>query len=95
MGGRAVGTALSSATGTFSAWVTPPGVGAGQFALTVSCGAQLVAPLAVVASSSSTSPESEAALFGVFVLLGFVLLRGQFNTSGTRRRRRVDFDADE
>jgi hypothetical protein len=64
--------------------------------LTVSCGAELVAALAVVATSSTTSPDSEAAIFGVFILLGFVLLRGQFNTNGSRRRRRArDFDVDE
>jgi hypothetical protein len=44
--------------------------------------------LAIVATSTVWSPEGSAGIFGVFVLLGLVLLRGQYTSNATRRRRR-------
>jgi hypothetical protein len=43
--------------------------------------------IAVVATSKVSTPEGSAAVFGVFVLLGMVLLRGQFGGNARRRRR--------
>jgi hypothetical protein len=48
----------------------------------------MAALLATVTTSTVSAPEGGAAIFGVFVLLGFVLLRGQFTSHGTHRRRR-------
>jgi hypothetical protein len=44
--------------------------------------------ISVVATSKDSSPEGGAAVFGVFILLGLVLLRGQFSGNGSNQRRR-------
>jgi len=57
--------------------------------VTATCGAiQLATLLSIVTTSTASSPEGSAATFGVFVLLGLVLVRGQFSSNGTRRRRK-------
>ena len=70
----------------FSSSLTPQGVG--QVTITATCGAKRFATVvSVVATSSASTPQGSVAVFGIFVLLGAVLLRGQFGGSATRRRR--------
>ncbi|HLM97162.1 MAG TPA: hypothetical protein VK283_12665, partial [Acidimicrobiales bacterium] len=86
--GQAVGMATVNGQGMFSASVTPPDQGAGQVTITAGCGSKRFATtVSLVATSAGTPPEGSVALFGIFVLLGAVLIRGQFG-SATRRRRR-------
>ena len=71
----------------FSSSLTPQGVG--QVTITAACGTKRFATeVSVVATSSASTPEGSVAVFGIFVLLGAVLVRGQFGGSATRRRRR-------
>jgi hypothetical protein len=87
--GRQVGQATANSQGMFSASVTPPGSGVGQFNVTASCGSRSFGVLlSVVSTSKVSAPEGATAVFGVFVLLGFVLLWGQFGSSASRRRRK-------
>ena len=95
IGGRTVGTTTANSQGAFSTSITPPDQGAGRVTVTATCGStQLTALLAVVATSTVSTPEGSAAIFAVFVLLGAVLLRGQFTSNVTRRRRRRRSAAD-
>jgi hypothetical protein len=87
IGGQQVGRSESTSSGAFSTRINPPDIGAGELSVKVSCGPVYLTSIAVVATSKSTSPEGGAAIFGVFILLGFVLLRGQFNGTSRRRRR--------
>jgi len=89
-----VATTTANQVGDFSAPVSPPS-GSGQFRVVATCGAvQLTAFLEVVASAESSNPEGGAAVFCVFVLVGVILLRGQFSTSSRQRRRRRRTAAD-
>jgi hypothetical protein len=89
IGGKTVGETTADSQGTFSTSITPPDLGAGLVTVTATCGStQMTTLLAFVVTSTVTTPEGGAAVFGVFVLLGFVLLRGQLNSNSTRRRRR-------
>ena len=57
--------------------------------MTASCGPRTFdVLLAVVSTSKLSSPEASTAVFGVFVLLGILLLRGLFGGGGSRRRRK-------
>jgi len=86
---KVVGRTTANDRGRFSATITPPGSGIGQFTVTATCGSRTFdVILAVVSTSKLSSPEASTAVFGVFVLLGIVLLRGLFGGSGTRRRRK-------
>jgi hypothetical protein len=87
--GKQVGQATANSQGAFSASVIPHGYKIGQETVTVSCGSRTFGVLlAVVATAVVRTPEGTTAVFGVFVLLGFVLLWGQFGTSASRRRRK-------
>jgi hypothetical protein len=87
--GKEVGQATASSQGAFSASIIPPGYRIGQETVTVSCGSRTFGVLlAVVATAVVRTPEGTTAVFGVFVLLGFVLLWGQFGSSASRRRRK-------
>jgi hypothetical protein len=87
--GHTVATTTADQAGDFSAPITPPPPGVGHLTVVATCGAvQLTAFLDVVASVKAANPEGGAAVFCVFVLIGAVLLRGQFSTSGRRKRRR-------
>jgi len=79
--------------GRFSFRLAPGSLPVGPHQVTAACGwlSQSTTLNAVVTSTAST-PESSAAAFGAFVLLGVVLLRGQFDTSATRRRKRRSAD---
>jgi len=89
IGGKTVGETTADSQGTFSTSITPPDLGAGLVTVTATCGSiQMATLLAFVVTSTVTAPEGGAAVFGVFVLLGFVLLRGQLSSNSTRRRRR-------
>ncbi|MGP0032251.1 MAG: hypothetical protein ACLPVF_17325 [Acidimicrobiales bacterium] len=84
--GKLVGQTTANSQGAFSAAVTPDQVG--QLVIRATCGSKTFVSIAnVVATSASASPAGSAAVFGVFVLLGVVLLRGQITGSGNRRRR--------
>jgi len=87
--GRVAGMATVNAQGMFSASVTPPDLGAGQVTITASCGSKrFAAVVSMVSTSTGTPPEGSVALFGIFVLLGAVLIRGQFGNATRRRRRK-------
>jgi uncharacterized membrane protein YgdD (TMEM256/DUF423 family) len=87
--GNNVGTTTTNDQGAFATSITPLDLGAGQVTVTATCGStQLTALLATVATATVSSPEVSAGIFGVFVLLGLVLFRGQFTSNVTRRRRR-------
>jgi hypothetical protein len=87
--GTTVGATTANDEGAFSASIKPPVAKAGQVTVTATCGSTTLATLlALVTTSTVSAPEGGAAIFGVFVLVGFVLLRGQFSSNGTRRRRR-------
>ena len=87
--GQRVGSSTANAEGGFSASVNPSGQGVGQLTVSATCGAKRFAAIvSVVATSTASSPEGSAAVFGIFVLLGVVLVRGQFNSSATLRRRK-------
>jgi len=86
---KVVGRTTASAKGRFSATITPPGSGIGQYTVTATCGQRTFdIVLAVVSTAKLSSPEAATAVFGVFVLLGIILLRGLFGGSGRRRRRK-------
>lgn len=88
MAGRVVGTATVNGQGAFSALVSPPDQ-TGQVTVTASCGSKRFAALVSVVDTSTVSPpEGSVAVFGIFVLLGAVLIRGQFGSATRRRRRR-------
>jgi hypothetical protein len=63
----------------------------GLHRITATCGSTVLSTTlnVVVTTSSSASPVvgAGAAAFGVFVLLGLLLLRGQFDTNVTSRRK--------
>ncbi len=88
--GQEVAETTADSQGAFSGLLNAPDHGAGQLSVTASCGSiELATLLSVVATSSSISaPAAGAAVFGVFVLLGIILLRGLFGTGATRRRRK-------
>ncbi len=85
--GTVVGHTVATSAGAYSALINPPDIGAGQLTVRVSCGPVFLSTIQVVATSKASNPEGGAAIFGVFVLLGLVLLRGQIG--GSRRRRRT------
>lgn len=91
--GRRVGSTTANSQGSFSAAVTPDQVG--QLTITATCGDKTFTSVAmVVATSNASSPAGASAVFGVFVLLGVVLLRGQITGGGSTRRRRRRGGAD-
>jgi hypothetical protein len=86
---KVVGRTMANAQGRFSTSITTPGDQIGQFTVTASCGSRTFdVVLELVSTAKLSSPEASSAVFGVFVLLGVVLLRGLFGGSGTRRRRK-------
>jgi len=89
LAGKPIGSTTANNQGTFSAIIAPPGTKIGQVLVTASCGAKTFdVELAVVATAALGTPEGTTAVFGVFVLLGLVLLWGQFGSSASRRRKR-------
>ena len=87
IGGTTVATTTADSSGAFSASITPPTQEAGKVTVTATCGStQLATLLALVSTSTVSTPEGGAAVFSVFVLLGAVLLRGQFTSNVTHRR---------
>jgi len=87
--GKEVGLTMANGQGTFSTSLTPPDLGAGQATVVARCGSKtFTALVSMVATSRVSAPEGSVAVFGIFVLLGVVLVRGQVNSNGTRRRRR-------
>ncbi len=91
--GRRVGSTTANSQGSFSAAVTPDQVG--QLTISATCGDKtFVSYATLVATSKALSPAGSSAVFGVFVLLGVVLLRGQITGGGSTRRRRRHGAAD-
>jgi large repetitive protein len=89
LGDSVVGQTTANSQGMFSASIIPHGYKIGQETVTVSCGSRTFGVLlAVVSTAVARTPESTTAVFGVFVLLGLVLLWGQFGSSASRRRRK-------
>lgn len=88
--GRQVAQTTANKQGSFSTSLTPGNnVQPGQFQVTASCGASSFSELlAVVSQSGVKSPSAGAAVFGVFVLLGVLLLVGLLPRSSRRRTRR-------
>jgi hypothetical protein len=89
IGGTTVAETTANSQGDFSAPITPPDQGAGRLTVTATCGStQLATLLSLVTTATVSAPEGGAGVFCVFVLLGAVLLRGQFTSNVTRRRGR-------
>jgi hypothetical protein len=87
--GKQVGLTTANSQGAFSTSYTPSGIAAGQVTITATCGAMKFATLlSMVTAAAVSAPEGSAAVFGTFVLLGAVLLRGQFGSRTRRRSRR-------
>ncbi|HUC03914.1 MAG TPA: putative Ig domain-containing protein [Acidimicrobiales bacterium] len=87
--GHPVGSTTATAAGRFTATVVPQSADIGPHTLTATCGSTREAVVVtMVALSKLSTPESGAAIFCVFILLGLILLRGQYYTNGTRRRRK-------
>ncbi|HXQ19944.1 MAG TPA: hypothetical protein VN781_10010 [Acidimicrobiales bacterium] len=87
--GKVVGQTTANDQGMFAASIIPHGYKIGQETVTVECGSRSFGVLlSVVATVAAKTPESTTAVFGVFVLLGLVLLWGQFGSGASRRRRK-------
>lgn len=87
--GKEVGQVTANSQGAFSASLTPLDQGVGQVKVTATCGPKsFVAFANLVTTAKVSAPEGGAAVFGTFVLLGAVLVRGQFGSTASRRRRR-------
>jgi hypothetical protein len=90
VGHEPVASTTADDEGAFSTPISPGKSLTGQQPVDATCGpTQLSTTLSFVVTSTLTAPEAGAATFGVFVLLGFVLLRGQFLTLRRRRKRPV------
>ena len=89
LAGKPIGSTTANNQGTFSAIIAPPGTKIGQVTVTASCGTKTFdVALTLVSTAALHTPEGTTAVFGVFVLLGLVLLWGQFGSSASRRRKR-------
>jgi hypothetical protein len=89
LGGDVVGEATANNQGMFSASIIPNDYKIGQEMVTATCGSRTFGvELAVVSTAVAGTPGSTTAVFGVFVLLGLVLLWGQFGSSAGRGRRK-------
>lgn len=87
--GREVALTTANSQGAFSTSLTPLDQGVGQVKVTATCGPKsFVAFANLVTTAKVSAPEGGAAVFGTFVLLGAVLVRGQFGSTAARRRRR-------
>ncbi len=87
--GREVAQTTANSQGAFSAALTPLDQGVGQVKVTAQCGSKSFVAFATLTTTAKVSaPEGSVAVFGTFVLLGAVLVRGQFGSSAARRRRR-------
>jgi len=87
--GREVALTTANSQGAFSTSLTPLDQGVGQVRITATCGVKsFVAFANLVTTAKVSAPEGGAAVFGTFVLLGAVLVRGQFGSTAARRRRR-------
>jgi hypothetical protein len=87
--GREVALTTANSQGAFSASLTPLDQGVGQVKVTATCGSKsFVAFATLVTTAKVSAPEGSVAVFGTFVLLGAVLVRGQFGSTAARRRRR-------
>ena len=87
--GKHVGQLTANSQGAFSTSLTPFDQGVGQVKVTATCGSKtFVAVATLVTTAKVSAPEGSVAVGGGFVLLGAVLVRGQFGTTARRRRRR-------
>ena len=87
--GKEVDQINANRQGAFRASVIPLDQGVGQKTITATCGLKTFATtVSLVSTSHVSAPEGGAAVFGGFVLLGAVLVRGQFGGTTARRRRR-------
>jgi hypothetical protein len=87
--GKDVGQLTANSEGAFSTSLTPFDQGVGQVTVTARCGSKSFVAIANLVSTAKVSaPEGSVAVGGGFVLLGGVLVRGQFGSSASRRRRR-------
>ncbi len=86
--GKEVELTRADSQGAFSASLAPPG-GVGQVTVTATCGSKkFVAVLTLVTTAKVSAPAGSVAAFGTFVLLGGLLVRGQFGTTSRRGRRK-------
>jgi len=87
--GKEVEQITADSQGTFSTSLTPPDPGVGQVTISAVCGSKrFVAVATLVTTAGVSGPEGSVAVGGAFVLLGAVLVRGQFGSTTNRRRRR-------
>jgi hypothetical protein len=87
--GKEVARITANSQGTFSTSLTPPDQGVGEVTMTATCGSKtFAATVSLVTTSKVSAPEGGVAAGGAFVLLGGILVRGQFGSTSSRRRRR-------
>jgi hypothetical protein len=87
--GKEVDQIRANSHGTFSTSLTPLDQGVGQVKVVAVCGSKrFVAVATLVTTAKASVPAGSVAAFGSFVLLGAVLMRGQFGSTAARRRRR-------
>jgi len=87
--GKEVGQLTANSQGAFSTSLTPFDLGVGQVTVTATCGSKsFVAVATLVTTAKVSAPAGSIAVGGGFVLLGAVLVRGQFGSTASRRRRR-------
>jgi hypothetical protein len=87
--GKEVDQIRANNHGTFSTSLTPLAQGVGQVTVSAVCGSKKFVAIAnLVTTAKVSGPEGSVAVFGTFVLLGAVLVRGQFGSTAARRRRR-------
>jgi hypothetical protein len=87
--GKEVDQIRANSQGTFSTSLTPLAQGVGQVTVSAVCGSKKFVAIAnLVTTAKVSGPEGSVAVFGTFVLLGAVLVRGQFGSTAARRRRR-------
>ena len=87
--GKEVDQITANNQGAFSTSLTPLAQGVGQVTVSAVCGSKKFVAIAnLVTTAKVSAPEGSVAVFGTFVLLGAVLVRGQFGSTAARRRRR-------
>ncbi len=83
-----VGSARANTNGSFSTRIYPSALHPGEHELKAACGPTMTASLAMVVTSSNSTAEQIAVALAVLVILGVLLLKGQYGSGWPRPWRR-------